>query len=499
MQNIFLSLLFWLFFLPLSAFSSEFTDNELGNRIAISFFDDNTQLLSQEDINKFHSLGITIAEISDFNRAGHLSFDQYNIFLRFELRYPTVNRLITKREQIVQEILSTYRDANRTYPGNIAAISLFSFPNENNTQFFAASSALADTLSRHISTPLYYHSSKPSAETLPDHFDFIAGYISATQDYDFISDSQISYFKPSENKRESYQVLEKLLNESVLQTSSIVIIPAAWLNDRLDQNSGFDRQLQLHMQGNKIQLPLPDSEPDQPSANWSVILLAIIWISFLIHYRNQPGYSAILTRYFTGHKFFVADVKEHRLRSTAPGFIILFQHSLLSGLAFYIMADTFFSNLGMLALTKYFPGLIIMNHEYLSFFLLGATLAILSHLISVFWIYILNKKASHFSQVLNLYSWPLHINLIIVTFLVYMHQIGAEQVWFLATILAFIVVWFMAFNLAATDCASFLEKYQALNLLFTVALHLLIVIGLTYWLFNLPSVIEPVQLALYLS
>lgn len=499
MYKTLLSLLFWLFLSSAISPVSFGQTDDLGNRMAISFFDENSRAIAQEDLETFLSAGISIAELPGLRTTSHLSFDAFNLFLRNPLKYPTAYRLDTDKEKLMQEVLSLYREVNNSYPGNIAAISLFSYPNEDDPRFFAASSAFADTLSRHVSTPLYYNSSKPEPELLPNNVDFAVGRVSADVYTGVIENVQAVYFHPSYNKTEDFRVLEQLLNQTVQQPSSIIIVPAEWLLEKLNRVEGFDRILELHMQGDLVELPLPDSESTMPPVNWSVVLLVLIWISFLIHYRNQPGYSAILTRYFTGHSFFVADVMEHRLRNSAPGLIILFQHSLLSGLALYIISDTYFSNLGLDALTLYFPGIIIEGYEYVSFFMLGTLIAMLSHLVSVFWIYILNKQTSHISQVLNLYSWPLHINLILVTMLVFFHQSRADSTFILATLIAFVAVWYMAFNLAAIDCVRFLEKYKAANFLLTVILHILVITGLLVWLFKSPSVIEPVRLAFFLS
>jgi hypothetical protein len=426
LYKFFLNFILWLFLsLFISSVSHAQTD-ELGNRIAITFFDQSSHTIVQEDLDMFRSIGISIIEIPGLSSTNHLSFDGFNLFLRNPLKYPTAYRLNMEKENMMQEVLSLYREVNNSYTGNIAALSLFSYPNENDAQFFAAASAFADTLSRHISTPLYYNSSKIAPELLPNNFDFTSGLISSNSNLGTLDNLQAVHFRPSENKREDFRVLEYLLNQTVRQSSSITILPAGWLLEKLTNVEGFDRILQSHMRGNVVELPLPDSEADTPPVNWSVVLLVLIWISFLIHYKNQPGYSAILMRYFTGHSFFVADVMEHRLRSSAPGFIILFQHSLLSGLALYIMSDTYFRDLGLDALTTYFPGLIFDGMEYVSLFLIGTIIALLSHLVSVFWIYILNKQTSHISQVLNLYSWPLHVNLIFVTLLVF--SIRAELI-----------------------------------------------------------------------
>lgn len=497
MNKPYLALFFWFFLIPAHAFSSDFSSDDLGNRIALSFYPDHAQQVSQETLQKAAGLGIDLVEISDFSSVSHLSFDEYTIFLRHTLLFPTSNKLTANRESIVQNTVRLLRDADQLYPGQAVAINLFSFPNEKNSQFYSAAAELADTLSQFTDLSLYYQSAQSRVDVLPSGYSFYSGLVTPDRNIDQYH-SEVIYFKPSAKERESIQSLENVLNEMVQKSESITIIPAHWFAERLETNSGFGEILRPHIEGNLVEFPLPAAISDPPPMNWSVVLLVIIWISFVLHYRTQPGYSAILTRYFTAHSFFVTDIKENRLRSSAPPFVILFQHALLAGLCFYVAANSFISQMGLDALTKYFPFIFIEGYQLTSFFVIGTVLALLSHLVSVFWLFIMNKQATHLSQVLNLYSWPLHLNLLLVTLLVILSQAESSELWIFITASAFVVVWFLSFNFAAVDCAKLLEKFGSVYLLFTVGLHFLLLLGAVILLFNFPFVLEPFQLAYYL-
>lgn len=488
----------WLLIFPVYTFSSVLYSDDIGNRIALTFDSDHAQNISQETLDKASALGINIVEISDLSSLEQLSFDRFTLFLRHDLKYPTSQKLTGSKEQILQSTRVLLRNSEQRYPGQAVALSVFSFPNESSSAFIRSASALTDSLSQFTDLPFYYHSSRPRTKTLPENFSFYSGLIRAGAPTEDVT-SEVVLFKPAENPRQNIQTFEYLLNTMVQKPESIIIIPAGWFAKSLETNSGFGQLLKSHIQGNNVEFPLPASKSDAPPINWSVVLLAIIWMSFALHYKTQPGYSAILMRYFTAHSFFVNDIKEHRLRSSAPPFVIIFQHALLTGLCFYVIANTFLSPMGLDALSSYFPGVFIEGYQKTSFFVLGTILALLSHLISVFWLYILNKQATHISQVLNLYSWPLHINLVLVTLLVITSQAGGSELWIFIIAAAFILVWFLAFNFAAVDCAKFLEKFGALYLIFTVGLHLVLLFAIVVLFFNLPFILEPFQLAITLS
>lgn len=490
------ALFIWIFLFSFESLSSSFSDDELGNRIAIGFSGNSYQNITQENLDRAFSMGINLVEISDYGSVNHLSFNEFNIFYRHRLFYPTVQKLRDNRTDIVREIESAYRELYQRYPGQIFAISPFSFPPENDLRFYSEAFELADTLGRNIDASFYYHSSLSSPDILPDSFNFVMGFASPSTI--LRENAQVMLFEPTGNKHESFQLLEQLLNRSVEYPSSIIVIPSDWFFEQMEKSSDLMLVFISHMQGQSVNIPMPDPGESIPSVNWGVILLVVIWISFILHYKNQPVYSGILTRYFTSHSFFVNDVMEHRFRNSAPGLIILIQHSLLTGLAFYATASVFFSKLGLEALSIHFPGLFISGYELLSLFVLGVLTALLAHLIAVFWIYILNKQLTHISQVLNLYSWPLHINLLLVTLLIFFKQMGALEIWILATAVSIVFTCFMSFNMAAVDSARFLEKFRVMNLFFTIGLHLLIITALLIFFFYSPIIIEPLRLALFL-
>ena len=286
--------------------------------------------------------------------------------------------------------------------------------------------------------------------------------------------------------------LSRVLNES------ITILPARWFFNQVEQRSDLRYLIRDFTSGNNITFPLPQQPEPPPFINWSVILLLLIWGSYALHFRYQPIYSQSMTRYFSNHMFFVDDVMENRLRNVLPGFILLIQHALLTGLFVFACVEVLVSSLGLDVIRNYFPSLMFLESTTLSLFLSAVIVAVVLQTVSVIWIYVTNKKLTSFSQILNLYSWPLHLNLIVVTFLVVFNSVGFDEIWTLILITVFILIWFFSFNIAAIDSSKYLEKGRYLFLLGTVGIHVCIVIGILVYLLYSPSFLEPIIFAIEL-
>ncbi|MEX2457092.1 MAG: hypothetical protein WD381_07240, partial [Balneolaceae bacterium] len=301
---------------------------------------------------------------------------------------------------------------------------------------------------------------------------------------------------PGDDERQTLLTLEKQLNESLRFDDSLIILPAEWLLNKLEENPDFQFIIQKYLNGEQVTIPLPNQSADNPGVNWSVLLLFLIWISFVLHYKYQPVYSQSAARYFTNHTFFVTDIMENRLRNPLPGIYLLLQHALITGLFFYVSAQVLFSENGLQILAHHFPSIIWLESVLGSFFLIGIILALILQSVSILWIYLLNNKLRYFSQVINLYSWPLHINLFSVTLLVMFNQVGFGEKWIMALGIIFGLVWFFSFNIAAIDGAKFLDKYRILYLLATVGLHVLIVVIIIWFVLFSASITDPFRFAI---
>jgi len=486
--------------LTLLAFSDPGTvrDTDQNRRIVLSLSHHHHEFIPTADqLTAAAGLGISLYEVStpDQVRAFPETATGTGFLLDIGPLYQVPGLLSNQSGQAAEEIQQKYRALRDQLPGEILAVGILRYPFESAPGYPSAVQDLADTLRPEIPEPFYIHSAGTSVRR-PESVDFIAERVNARQTAD-VSRSVVRFY-PSGDDYQTMNALNTTLEQLLAFDESILILPASWFFTQLESNRELQYLFKNHLEGKEVTLPLPAAGTPEPAANWTILLLLIVWGSFALHYRYQPVYSQALVRYFTNHSFFVDDVMEHRLRNALPGIYLLIQHALLTGLFVYASVEAAISPMGLDILSYYFPGLMIFESRMLSLFTAGVAVAMLLQTVSVTWIHCSNKKLTAFSQVLNLYSWPLHLNLIIVTFLIVFNQVGFSELYIFILAALFIVIWFFSFNMAAIDSSKFLDTgySRSFFLLLTVGIHILLVVGLLIYIFFTPAILEPVLFAL---
>jgi hypothetical protein len=483
--------------LPFTGFAEQSTDSA-GNFIAINLDEEVNFTITQQQLDYASSMGVDLIAFSDIEQIQELDISPFSILLQSNIRFPAGYQYITDRRQLMASLIQKYRETDQAFPGKIAAVEILRYPNENDNRFNRFASDLADSLSALMDTPLYFSSAKQQPEVLPGGIDFYSARINPASVPSRTSAAFTNYI-PSENERESVIGLDRLFQAKQNLNSSIIQLPADWFFKILDRHPEYEVVFIEYLSGDVISFPLPAEPRLTPGINWGVLFLILLWISFIIHFKFQPVYKQALDRYFLYHSFFVIDVMEHRIRNSLPGIIVMIQHALLTGLFLYVSAEILISDLGIQALTYHFPPLFFMSgNPLLSLFIAGVAVALALQFISAGWIFLLNKKLIYFSQVLNLYSLPLHINLGVVTLLVVLNQTGTSNLLVLSLSILFAVVWFLSFNVAAIDSAAFLNEYKIMNVLLTVGIHTLLVVVVIWMFFYNPFLTDPIRLAISL-
>lgn len=471
------------------------SDQQTTHRIALSFSNDDF-VPTEQQLAILEDLNIRLFEISDPATAAYLTDPSYRFLIDSGSEFPIPGLLTDQLGQLSDDLRLRVEEFRRQTGDRIAAVSAFRYPFEIYGGFAQLASAFVDSLGDDISGPLYYHSAFPEADLLPGGFNFTSKRTEPDQTVQSVF--PVMHVVPSENRYATFKLLNNVFTELQPLDQSITVLPARWFFKQIEQRSDLRYLFRDFTSGNRIILPLPVQPEPPPFMNWSVILLLLIWGSFALHFRYQPIYSQSMARYFSNHAFFVNDVMENRLRNVLPGFILLFQHALLTGLFVFACVEVAVSSLGLEVIRHYFQPLMVLDSTLLSLFASAILVAVCLQLGSVIWIYISNKKLSSFSQILNLYSWPLHLNLLVVTFLVVFNRVGFDEIWTLILGAVFILIWFFSFNIAAIDSSKFLEDGRTLFLTGTVGIHILLVIGLFVYLLYTPSILEPILFAIEL-
>lgn len=495
-------LLYGLYLQPAVSQSETSSAQETGNRIVLSFSGEGSSGYSvdQQQLDRAHAMGINLIEIEPDNLPAFsdVSADSFLVFLDSGIQFPVAYQLGTGQALLADRIHEHYREAVRYFsPEQIAAVSVFQYPAETDSMFVTRVPLLTNRLRTLFDAPLYYLSAYGDRPELTPSFDFVSAYLTPGRTVQETHTLAVR-FDPPVHSREALAKLQEIFYETDARNGGLIMIPAAWFFGQLGERPELETVFTKFLSGTPMDFPLPEQENPVPAANWSVVLLFVIWASFILHFRFQPIYASSLTRYFFSHTFFVLDIMERRIRNMATGSILLIQHAFLTGLFLYVSTEILVSDKGLAALSHHFPTLFPEGRVLLSLFFIGVILALVLQTVSVIWIYLLNNKLKQFSQILNLYSWPLHINLLVVTLLVVFNQQGSADVWIFSLSMIFTVVWFFSFNLAAIDSARFLSRFKVLNLFFTVGVHVLLIMLGIWTLLTSPSILEPIQLAISL-
>lgn len=471
------------------------TDQQQDHRIVLSLYDD--FLPGEQHLTLAQEMNITIFEVFDPLQIRSFPEDRFNFFVSPGPDYAVPGILSQNINSIMVQIEQQYQRFEYEAAGRIAAAGILRYPYESHPGFVETVQSLADSVSTTIPVVLYFQSAGIIEHPpLPDGFNFVSKRVFPGPSCS--ADQSVVHFIPEGNQRDSYTCLNQVMKQLQEFDESILILPASWFFSQLDTTTELRYLFQDYTEGISVTLPLPAASQQQPYINWSIILLLLLWGSFAVHFRYQPMYSQSVIRYFTNHSFFVTDVYEHRLRNILPGLYLLIQHAFLTGLFVLACAEVLLSTQSFAVLGYHFPGLMLLGNNAFSLFTAGIIVAVLLQGISVLWIFFSNTELTSFSQILHLYSWPLHINLLVVTSLIVFIQVGLSL--FLIVILAalFILIWFFSFNIAAIDSSRFLQTLSSkvIFLSLTVGVHIFLVLSILIYILFTPSILEPILFAI---
>ncbi|MEX2368323.1 MAG: hypothetical protein WD510_02355, partial [Balneolaceae bacterium] len=437
-----------------NAQAASIQDSEIGYRIGISGSAESLAEMEQEILVPLQEMGVSVLEIRGFATEAlveKLQETDLFLFVMQNRRFTTPVLLDQNGESFREQDRMLIQFYESRLGERVRAYGLFQYPSE-------LSPGMLDGMNRHAGQlhaaeerdlSFYYQSSLLNPPVPPSQFSFLSSRFTPSSESLHTS---VVHFHPDETAVHSLTALRDLLGKTLEREQSIVIIDLEWLLEQLDRFDLLAKALQAYSTDQEILFPLPSSSQPHPSPNRMVILLIAVLATYLVHYSYYPIYQRSLFRYFTAHKFFVEDVMDHRLRNPISGVILFLQHVILCGLFAWVSIQIFFSPLGIEALFFHFPFLSRFGTDPFGFFLWGVLFASVLQTVSIIWLHLPNKKTRSFGQTLNLYVWPLHLNLLTMLILVTLYQAGntggggVHTVFFL-----FLFVWFSSFNIAAFD------------------------------------------------
>jgi len=493
---IFALFLSWLPLSPQSVDGESTSESRFGNRIALSFDSVNDQIDQQQLLVDASEIGIDLIHFTRPDQLIATNVDDFFLIYQYPESYTTISSLRNRSGEITADIRNSLQMVMDQYPDRIISTGLFRYPNERHPQFNAYAAQIAGNIREFSGLPVFYQSALSEDFINAEGFDFT---VPTVIPGDNNPTANALFFDPDKNVQDSKKTLENLFRHTLEFEESLLIIPADWFQNNVTSNDDYKTIFSEYLKGNLLPFPIPQNPEAPPSIHWNVVFLFLILGSILLHMRFQPVYIQALPRYFFNHSFFLVDVIEHRIRNIFPGVLILLQHSVVTGVIMYLTADSLFNERSLSALSHHFPAVFWTANPFVSLFLAGFFISLIMQIISVLWLHLPNKRLQFFSQTLNLYAWPLHINFLVATVLIVIHNQSPGQTLIYFLLVSYLIVWFMSFNLAAYDAAKFLEKYSLPYILFTIGMHTLLFLFFIWFAINSPSISEPIQMALYFS
>jgi hypothetical protein len=488
---------FSIILLPTCLYASGLQDNGTDHHLGVYITQEEQVELSPSAFERLRSFGFTIVELegrAPLSLLDTIIDSDFYIFANQTRKFVTPYQLQQNDNLYFQEDLSLIRFYEEQAGERVSAYSFFNYPDDR-------SSFAAELLNRYVNRfaelnlddkLYYYRSAYPALDSYPSSFSFRSTKFSG-KDYSTLP-SRVIHFEPADTTLGSLIDLKRVMELSLQTDQSIIFISYSWLIEKLNRFELLGDAFNAYSRNQTVLFPEPHLEDQPLSPNWTVILLIVLIGSYLIHYRNSPVYQRSLLRFFTMHKFLVEDILENRLRTSNSALILFTQHIILTGLLFYILSKTLISPLGLEALYHHFTFLSIFGYGSAGIFIFGLCISLLLQTISVVWIHLVNRK-TRLNQVVTLYCWPLQLNLIIVVVVTAIYQVNGHEGWLIFMSILFLVIWFFSFNITALDVAKSLKRYRVIYIIFTVGIHVLIIIILVTLMLIYAPVSEPVRMA----
>lgn len=407
----------------------------------------------------------------------------FQILIRFNRQFLTTSEIRRDRDDLIQFYNSLIMD----YAENESVISygLYSFSQSFDTSFIEEFKSITSELNQITNREFYEITSGPY-----NALDFSL--------YEISTDSvptDISAFILSKPYQRNDQLTFKKLIE--LQPT-LLFIDSNWLNEAIMDHPPLAKSLLDYAAEDVFILPLPQQNETQSSLNWPVLVFLALWISMGVHIAISQTYKPLIFRYFTGHRFFVDDIMRYRERSTLSGSFLFIQHSFFTGLVTYILSKLLISDKGLDALFHTIPQLAILGQNYFSLFGIGLIVAVIVQLIALAWLYLLNSSMTHFSQVLSLFTWPFHLDFVIVSVMLVLLITGGSTVLILLLGVLFIINWLTAFLLTSFDSSKYLMQKRVGYLIKTFGIHTIINIVLLVLLLGTDFITDFLELIIFI-
>ncbi len=384
---------------------------------------------------------------------------------------------------------------------SVRAVGLFSFGHVKSSKFREEATGFIHRIVPASSGELFYRTAAEQRSSIDSLFDFK---IRSFSGLGAVNNPKVQAFvyQPPDGQRWNLAAVKQFMEATSHSPESPVFFGADWLNTMNHKYPHFAETLSHYAAASSAVFPLPRSSKRASlnnNINVIVISLLIAWILFGIAYRYDPLHQKSFSRFFGAHSFYVDDVMNHEIRTLFSGISILLQHALSGGIVLYCIFETAFSNLGQQALFWHIPALSIFGTGESGIFLLGLIVILVIEVVSILILLLTNKLTSHLSQAVNIYCWPLQLNLFTSTLAFIFFLSWGQPIAIYVTGIIYLLIFFGSFVISSKDIAQYLHGghfwiFSCLTTAYFAAL-----LSFVGWLFFSATVRQIVQLAASLS
>ncbi len=348
---------------------------------------------------------------------------QIKILAAPPLRFLTAYDLRKHRSLLVKRLYQGLQPFTRIHPEGYGIIQLSEI---QSSKLVMQLKPILTQLIDSVRSPVYYIYS----ERFPDKkdqaaglFDFSILQINEKTDIAAIPDlitpkTRGIYFNPISNGYYNLRHLQ-LLFKAVRDNSGIVLyLNGKWLQNTLNNHSNFKSLITAYATEQNAVFSNPPVGHLPVKPGYTIIVLIIIWLITAIHYGFEPNYRKSMIRYFGYHHFFIDDIQERLLRFANSNVIVMFIQALTGALFLITFFHFFISDTGFQAITAHYPALDFLGGSDVQLFFIGFMTILIFNLVGSLWIFISSPDFPQYNQVLTLFLWPQHLNLLLLSLLV---------------------------------------------------------------------------------
>jgi hypothetical protein len=378
---------------------------------------------------------------------------------------------------------------------SVRAIGAFAYGAVDDEGFKRSLLNFTKDLSSKTDSPLYYLTADGKNSTIDSLFSFRMLRLPARTVPETGSIAAFIY-RPTDSNQWDLASIKNALERTAASPQYPLFFEASWLRGMENRYPNFGQVLSTYTSSGNAVFPLPENSPKPFSkASAIAVMLLLAWVLFAVTYSYDPIYRKSFVRYFTGHRFFVDDVMKRHVRSPFTGGSILIQHAISGGIVIYIIFAVFFTSLGYEALLSHYPLLPEPDAGGLNFFFWGCLLTFVFQLISITWLRLALNGVANITQVINLYTWPLQLNLFTATLISLFFLSGPSQDFIFGLCIIFALLFALSFIITAADTGRFVRRKKIQYYAVTMGLYLFGLIGFVSWLFSSSSLQDVIELA----